>query len=147
MNYSTERGLVPGILNNLENMNPFGLFGAFMSGTNPDCMAITLPTKNAKNIIGTDTKYLTVNDIKNMSPCWFPNNVNPITKTRGKHCVEGFENQLAEFKIENPFDELNILDDLFDINDFDLFKISDIVAYLYFISLILLFLSLIKVKG
>ena len=29
------QGLIPGILNNTENINPMGIFGAFMAGTNP----------------------------------------------------------------------------------------------------------------
>jgi len=119
-----------------------------MTGTNPDCMAVTLPTRNANNVVSTDTKFLTTHDIKNLPACWFPDKTNPLTKKRGTNCVEGFENISNECnETDNPFDELNILDEIFNIKNNNIFKFSDIVAYTYFISLAILFLSLIKVKG
>ena len=62
--FGKSQGLIPGILNNIENVNPLGIFGAFMQGTNPDCMAVTLPTRNSNNVIVEKTGYLTVNDKK-----------------------------------------------------------------------------------
>ena len=147
MVFSKSAGLVPGILNNLESINPLGIFGAFMSGTNPDCMAVTLQTRNANNVVGTDTKFMTVHDIKSMSPCLFPDKTNPLTKKAGTNCIEGFQNISNEsYDSDDPFDDLNILDELFNIKDGNIFKFSDIVAYVYFTSLIILFLSLIRGK-
>ena len=148
--FDKSAGLVPGILNDLENINPLGIFGAFMSGTNPDCMAVTLPTRNANNKVGKETKFMTVHDIKNMSPCWFPKRKNPLTKKRGKNCMEGYQNMSEEFEdpfedhFEDHFEDLDLLNSLFDIKDGNIFKFSDIVAYVYFTSLIILFFSLIK---
>ena len=148
MVFTKSAGLVPGILNNLENINPLGIFGAFMSGTNPDCMAVTLPTRNANNVVGTDTKYMTVNDIKDTSPCWFSDKTNPLTKKPGTNCMEGFQNITNEStESDNPFDDLNILDELYNMKDGNIFKFSDIVAYTYFLSLAILFLSLVRGKG
>ena len=137
--FGKSQGLIPGILNNIENVNPLGIFGAFMQGSNPDCMSVTLPTRNANNVKGKDTQYLTVSDVKNLSPCLFSNKTNPVTK-KGASCIEGFEN-----KVENyDKDDLEILDILFPDKELNVLKYSDIIAYIYFISLILLFLSLIK---
>lgn len=137
--FGKAQGLIPGILNNIENVNPLGIFGAFMQGTNPDCMAVTLPTRNSNNVKGKETNYLTVNDVKNLSPCLFSNKINPVTK-KGASCIEGFEN-----KVENDDNEnLEILDYLFPEKETTIFNTSDVIAYLYFISLTLLFLSLIK---
>ena len=145
MTFSKSSGLIPGILNDLESINPLGIFGAFMAGTNPDCIAITLPTRDANGTVGTDTKYLTVQDVKNMSPCLFPGNKNILTKKTGTNCIEGFQNISNES--DDPFYDLDIFNDILNIKDNNLFKFSDIVAYVYFTSLIILFLSLVRVKG
>jgi len=137
--FGKAQGLIPGILNNIENINPLGIFGAFLEGTNPKCMGVTLPTRNSNNVIGNETGYLTINDVKNLSPCLFSNKVNPITK-KGASCIEGFEN-----KIYND-DHLEILDYLLksDQKNINYLKNSDIIAYLYLLSLIFLIFYLIK---
>lgn len=139
--FGKSQGLIPGILNNIENVNPLGIFGAFMQGTNPDCMSVTLPTRNSNNVIGKETGYLTVNDVKNLSPCLFSNKINPVTK-KGASCIEGFENKVQNKNHEN----LEILDYLFPDTQKSLLNYSDIIAYLYFISLALIYLSLINKK-
>lgn len=137
--FGKAQGLIPGILNNIENINPMGIFGAFMEGTNPDCMSVSLPTRNSNNVVGKQTQYLTVNDVKNLSPCLFSNKINPVTK-KGASCIEGFENKVENYNEEN----LEILDYLFPDREIEVFTYSDIIAYFYFISLMILFLSLIK---
>ena len=136
--FDKAQGLIPGILNNIGNINPLSVFGAFLEGTNPDCKLIKLPTIDEKNRKGKKSAYLTINDIKNLSPCLFSNNRNPLTRERGS-CIEGLENN-----IDNYNDDLEILDYLFPAKKRNLFEVSDIIAYLYFISLTILFLSLIK---
>ena len=136
------QGLIPGILNNIENVNPLGIFGAFMQGTNPDCMGVTLPTRNSNNVIGKKTGYLTVNDVKNLSPCLFSNKINPVTKKTAS-CIEGFESKVKN-EDKNEDENLEILDYLFPERETTVLNPSDIIAYLYFISLTSLFLSLIK---
>lgn len=136
--FGRAQGLIPGILNNIESINPMGIFGAFMQGSNPDCMAVTLPTRNNKNIKKKETAYLTKNDIRQLSPCLFDNRINPLTK-KGAKCIDGFSNY------EENIEDLDIFDFLFpERNNTDIFKSSDIIAYIYFISLIFLFFSLIK---
>lgn len=63
-NFSDFRGLIPGTISNLNTLNPAGLFGAFMNGTNPPCQQITLETIDTNNNHGRDTKFVTVADIK-----------------------------------------------------------------------------------
>merc|ERR1711907_144246 len=48
--FGKSQGLVPGILNNISNMNPLAMFGAFKQGSNPDCMAVKLPTRDENNV-------------------------------------------------------------------------------------------------
>ena len=71
VNFSVFRGLVPGTLESLANVNPLAIFQAFMSGTNPECSAVTLPTVSANNVASTETGYLTDPDIRNITPCLF----------------------------------------------------------------------------
>jgi len=89
VNFTSFEGLVPGIMSNLNNINPMKIFQAFMSGTSPECTAVTMPTIDDNNRQGMETKYLTNVDIKGLSPCLFPSKKNPIN---GKQCKEGFNN-------------------------------------------------------
>jgi uncharacterized protein YozE (UPF0346 family) len=133
------QGLIPGILNNAQNINPMGIFGAFMAGTNPDCMAVTLPTRNVRGRVSKETQYMTVDDVKNLSPCLFENKRNPVSN-RTADCISGFEN------IEDEKDyshKLKIFDHLFDKNN-ELFKSEDVIAYIYILSLILMVFYLSK---
>jgi hypothetical protein len=84
------RGLVPGVIENIGNLNPMLIFQAFMSGSDPSCQAITMPTMDVNNVAGTKTAYVTNTDIKNMDACWFggKGKTNPVT---GVTCSEGFQ--------------------------------------------------------
>jgi len=89
VNFTAMEGLVPGTLSNMARINPMKLFQAFMMGSNPDCQAITMQTIDVNNVSGTETAYVAKTDISSMSPCWFPNQVNPVS---GAGCLEAFGN-------------------------------------------------------
>jgi len=63
------------------------IFQAFVSGSQPECQEISLETIDVNNKTGSETRHVTVTDIKNMNSCSFGNNRNPIT---GKKCKESF---------------------------------------------------------
>ena len=138
--FGDAKGLVPGIINNITNINPLGIFSSFMSGTTPDCKLIELPIKKTNGLSSKESKYLTITDIKNLSPCLFPNNTNPITNTRAS-CLDGFNN----IQYENIDNDIEIINKIFDnYNNKNYFKNSDIVSYIYLTILLILFISLIK---
>jgi len=83
---SLPKGLVPGVLSNVTNINPMQIFQAFMSGTTPDCQSIEMETIDDTNTTSTGTGYVTNTDISSMSACWFKSNKNPVTKDK----CEGF---------------------------------------------------------
>jgi hypothetical protein len=83
------RGLVPGVITDMGNLNPLGIFQAFMLGSNPDCKSITMPTRDSNNIDSTEAAFVTTADIQNMNACWFPDGKNPIS---GQKCSESFSN-------------------------------------------------------
>ena len=87
MNFSEFEGLVPGTLSNLNAMNPMLIFQAFVSGSQPECQEISLETIDVNNNKGSETRHVTVTDLKNMNSCNFGNKRNPIT---GKKCKEAF---------------------------------------------------------
>ena len=115
-------GLIPGTLSNLANINPLAIFQAFLTGTNPECTATKLEIIDASNNASYDTKYLTMTDIKNMNPCWFPDHKNPITGESRSGCNPsrvGFQNLNQSVSPINQY--------------------STIISYLYFTSLLLVF--------
>lgn len=87
VNFSSFKGLVPGTLSNLSQINPMQMFQAFMSGTNPECQAITMETIDVNNNKSQKTAFVTTNDIAAMSSCWFKNKKNPVNN---KTCKETF---------------------------------------------------------
>lgn len=93
MDFSTFEGLLPAILEDLDEINPFDVFKGFLMGSTPDCQELTMETTPMKqnNNRTQQTEFVTVSDIKGMDPCTFTlnNKTNPIT---GKKCREGFEN-------------------------------------------------------
>ena len=96
-NFTTFRGLVPGTLSDMNQLNPLAIFSAFMQGTNPECMKITMPVRDVDNVSSTKTAYMTTSDIRNIPACWFSDGKNPLTK---KTCSEGF-NTLSTIERED----------------------------------------------
>jgi hypothetical protein len=87
VNFSEFKGMIPGMMGNLNALNPFSIMQAFMSGTTPDCQEITMQTIDVNNNMSSETHFVTLVDINNMDPCLFPDNTNPITKEK---CREAF---------------------------------------------------------
>ena len=90
VDFTEFRGLVPGVIGNLSNINPMLIFQAFVAGSMPDCQAITMPTIDENNVPGTKTAYVTNTDIQNMDACWFSDGQNPVNN---KKCREAFQNK------------------------------------------------------
>ena len=80
------RGLVPGTIENLGEMNPLALFGGFMQGTNPACRKL-----NLRDDKGRSGYYVADADIADLDPCLFGGR-NPVSGTRYNGCASGFQN-------------------------------------------------------
>jgi hypothetical protein len=87
VNFSDFKGMIPGMMGNLNALNPFAIMQAFMSGTTPDCQEITMQTIDVNNNKSSETHFVTLVDINNMDPCLFPDKENPVTKEK---CREAF---------------------------------------------------------
>ena len=95
VNFSEFKGLIPGTISNLNVLSPYPILQSFMSGTTPDCQAVTMETIDVNNNKGTETQFVTVIDLKNMDPCSFPNRKNPITN---ESCKETFTNEVNNYQ-------------------------------------------------
>ena len=92
-NYKDFRGLIPGMMMNMDVLNPANVASAFLTTGTPDCQKITMQTINSKNVISSETNYVTISDITNLDPCLFTpdkqkKRINPVTKEQCKE--EGF---------------------------------------------------------
>ena len=99
VNFTEFKGLIPGTLSNLSQINPMQIFGAFMSGTNPDCQAIQMETIDVNGVVSSATQNVTTNDIKAMNACWFGDKKNPVT---GTTCKEAFTT-LSDSQVFNQY--------------------------------------------
>ena len=96
VNFTTFRGLIPGIMSNIGKVNPFQILQSFVMGSNPECQEITLQTIDSKNNVSTETQFVATLDIESMTACSFPDKKNPLT---GVKCKEAFSNMnVSEFK-------------------------------------------------
>lgn len=127
INFTEFEGLLPGTMSNIAKMNPLGIFKAFMLGNNPECQDIKMETIDVNNNVSQETRHVLTSDIKNMSPCWFPDKINPVTKNR---CREAFENRKKQ---PNNVNELQN-------NNIDYAK--NLINVIYISLLIMLFLSI-----
>ena len=105
MNFGDFKGLIPGLMSNAGRINPLSIFQAFMQKSEPPCRAVTLETIDVNNNVSRETRHVATSDLQSMSPCSFPNRINPITN---RPCVEAFteshENPRQQSMLEIPDD-------------------------------------------
>jgi hypothetical protein len=89
VNFSEFRGMIPGVISNLNVLSPYGIMQSFLAGSIPDCQPITMETIDVNNNQSSETQYVTTTDISNMDPCIFPNGQNPVTQ---QSCQQAFTN-------------------------------------------------------
>lgn len=111
MNFSSYRGLLPGILDDMLQVNPERIMDAFMESSIPKCRKVRLKTIGSNNEQSFEEHAVPLEEIKNISPCMFRNRRNPET---GKRC-EGFTGNMRDasslgsgsiFEIEQEYEEL-----------------------------------------
>jgi hypothetical protein len=78
-------GLVPGILEDITKINPITLFKELEDDTYPACHKVTLDTIDSSNVWGSETHYVSDNDLRWVDPCFFIDNVNVATNVKCKH--------------------------------------------------------------
>ena len=71
MQFPAFRGLMPGLMSNLAQLNPMKILQAFTTGPSPYCQKITMETSDSNNRKGQATAYVTNDDINVMPKSWF----------------------------------------------------------------------------
>jgi len=90
--FNSFKGLIPGIVSNIAQINPFQIVQSFMTGSSPECQLVEMETIDVNNIKSRKKGYISNTDLEVMNPCWFPNKRNPLT---GGRCSEGFRPLLS----------------------------------------------------
>jgi hypothetical protein len=97
MDFPMFKGLIPSVLQDMDEMNPFSMFKGFLAGDAPNCQEITMPTSpgSTNNYQTRQTEFVSSSDIQEMDPCLFSlmGNVNPVT---GDRCKEAFSNMYGK---------------------------------------------------
>ena len=83
--FTTFEGIIPGILSDLNQLNPLGILKGFMEGSNPPCQNVTLPVTGQDGITSTEIRHVPISEIEGIQPCVFPGKHNPVT---GAPCRE-----------------------------------------------------------
>ena len=141
INFTEFEGLIPGTMSNVAQMNPLGVFQAFMLGNSPECQAIKMQTIDVNNKSSHETHHVLTSDIKNMNPCWFPNKINPVTKSK---CRETFQNRNDSNGQNNHNNKQNNDNTEIDIieNNENSEYIKNLINSIYVSLLVILFLSI-----
>uniref|UniRef100_A0A6C0E1M5 Uncharacterized protein n=1 Tax=viral metagenome TaxID=1070528 RepID=A0A6C0E1M5_9ZZZZ len=100
VNFSEFKGLIPGAVSDLNVLNPFVIFQAFLSGGKQQCQEITMETIDTNNNRSTETHFVSLIDLKNMDPCVFPDKYNRFSD---KRCKETFTSMEVKNKHKNAF--------------------------------------------
>lgn len=84
INFTAFEGLIPGIMTNLAQLNPMAMLKGFMEGSEPDCQEITMDvvSTNTGGVLKQESQFVPITEIKEISPCDFPDNTNPATKKK-----------------------------------------------------------------
>ena len=83
--FSEFRGLVPGAIEDVMAIGKIDFFSVFTETGIPKCLPVKLKTIDIKNRESNDTQFVTISDIKELSPCNFikesndKNSKNPVT--------------------------------------------------------------------
>lgn len=78
------KGLVPGLMEDINDINPVRLLSSLSEDIAPECIKVSLDTIDDQNVLGAETHYVTLSDLRRVSECNFLTNYNPVTKIRCK---------------------------------------------------------------
>lgn len=80
--FSDFRGLIPGILDDIDDVNPVRIIKAFAEEGNPTCTNVTLQTIDKNGRMTYQTNHVPNEELENVAPCTFKDKLNPVTKKK-----------------------------------------------------------------
>lgn len=109
------RGLIPGAVEDVMSLGKIDFFSVFTNTGIPDCLPVKLVTIDKNNKVGRDTGYITISDIKEISPCNFISRVNPVTeyecRRQGFGLRSTLQNEEDNAEFYRDYYKLNVDDD------------------------------------
>ena len=63
---SSFKGIIPGILNDIGDINPIAMFSAFMEGNEPPCAEVKLETIDSNNNTAMESGFIPINELKEL---------------------------------------------------------------------------------
>jgi hypothetical protein len=101
-NFSEFRGLIPGLIENMMGVAKIDFFSVFTESKMPNCDLVRLKTVDINNKKGEAEAYVTVDDIKQISPCNFvPTGINTETRDTCKREDFMLQNHMKDEEIDN----------------------------------------------
>ena len=91
--FSEFRGLVPGAIEDVMAIGKIDFFSVFTETGIPKCLPVKLKTIDINNRESSDTQFVTISDIKQISPCNFSNTTRTNTVTGAVCTRQGFTMQ------------------------------------------------------
>jgi hypothetical protein len=82
-------GILPGIVEKMENFDPLGFLDELVSFGTPTCQPVTLKVVDNNGNGSFETQYVAVTDVKSMYDCYFEDGINPYSSIP---CNQGFTN-------------------------------------------------------
>lgn len=151
-NFTEFRGLVPGILSQLEVLNPISLFGGMFVSSDSSCTTVELSVVDTSNNRTFESNYVLNSDIVNIDPCVFKDQINTLTQQTCANS-EAFTNINSNINLdinsnkginyskfinfENEFNKLN--DNLNNLKNNSNFFNDDNLRKIYFAILTILY--------
>ena len=152
------RGLAPGILSNMEVLDPIGMMRAVFAGANPDCKYVTFPTIYNNGNDSSGNGYVLLEDLYRLDPCSISGDyVKPEWMCKDGldyapcKCTMGFENMNSNnnakfsnsfydnfINLPNNINNINHLNNLNNLNFFRERDNNDTFVDVYYIVLALL---------
>jgi hypothetical protein len=125
-NLTSFEGLIPAILGKIDTIAhvPLDLMNAILEDPTPDCMKVTLKTKDGNEVVKNESGYLPISEIKRIYPCAFSGNKNVIT---GEVCTEPFISANENLRKQKTNNKIVINDP---INKYFLAGFSGLLLYL-----------------
>jgi len=144
VNLSEFRGLAPGILSNMEVLDPIGMIRAVFAGANPKCKNVTFPTIDESGNESNASGYVLLEDLYQLDPCSISGDYTKpdwMCKSGLDYapckCTMGFENINSNYaKFSNSFYDNFI--NLNNMNNISRKDNKDTIAEVYYILLALL---------
>ena len=111
------RGLIPGAVEDVMSIGKIDFFRAFTDFDVPECQAVKLKTIDVNNAVSSDTQYITISDIKEISPCNFISRVNP--QTNAVCTRQGFTMQNEDDDDNDDINSAELYKDYYKLHDDD----------------------------